>query len=234
MRISELSRRAGVPTSTIKFYIRDGLLPPGERSGPNQASYGEDHLQRLALIKALREVADLSLEVVREVLEQVDLPWEGADPIGRAVEVLYPAPERDRTREEARHYERTRAEVDALMNALPWVYRDSPQDVSHYLNVEQITDAVLQLRKHVEPDFTVERLHGCAQAAWLFSEAFFGAFEDRVPQPGDDLVDPTRAAILGFLMVDPLVSSFVRTALVMRSMRISHDAPLPGPYLEKA
>ncbi len=28
MRISELSRRSGVSIPTIKYYLRDGLLPP--------------------------------------------------------------------------------------------------------------------------------------------------------------------------------------------------------------
>ena len=36
MRISELSRHSGVPTTTIKFYIREGLLPAGTRSHRNQ------------------------------------------------------------------------------------------------------------------------------------------------------------------------------------------------------
>lgn len=29
MRIGELSRRTGVPVPTIKYYVREGLLPPG-------------------------------------------------------------------------------------------------------------------------------------------------------------------------------------------------------------
>lgn len=31
MRISELSRRSGVPMATIKYYRREGLLPEGAR-----------------------------------------------------------------------------------------------------------------------------------------------------------------------------------------------------------
>ena len=72
MRISELSRHSGVPVTTIKFYIREGLLPAGERSHRNQASYSEVHLRKLDLIRALREVAGLSLDVVRGVIEQIE------------------------------------------------------------------------------------------------------------------------------------------------------------------
>ena len=36
MWIAELSRRTDVPVATIKYYLREGLLPPGEggRSHP--------------------------------------------------------------------------------------------------------------------------------------------------------------------------------------------------------
>ncbi len=46
MRISELSRRSGVSIPTIKYYLRDGLLPAGRATAANQADYDEDHLRR--------------------------------------------------------------------------------------------------------------------------------------------------------------------------------------------
>ena len=55
IRISELSRRSGVPVPTIKFYIREGILSRGESTAPNQARYSEEHLNRLALIGALQQ-----------------------------------------------------------------------------------------------------------------------------------------------------------------------------------
>lgn len=32
MRLADLSKRSGVSTATIKYYLREGLLPPGGRS----------------------------------------------------------------------------------------------------------------------------------------------------------------------------------------------------------
>ncbi|WP_405852691.1 MerR family transcriptional regulator [Streptomyces sp. NBC_00090] len=72
MRIGELSRRTGVSVPTIKFYVREGLLPAGELTSPNQASYGEAHVQRLRLIRALLDVGGLSVAGVREVIVAVD------------------------------------------------------------------------------------------------------------------------------------------------------------------
>ncbi|MFH8793601.1 MerR family transcriptional regulator [Streptomyces sp. NPDC017941] len=74
MRIGELSRRTGVPVPTIKYYVREGLLPQGELSSPNQAQYGEAHERRLRLIRALLEVGGLKVAAIAEVLEAVDEP----------------------------------------------------------------------------------------------------------------------------------------------------------------
>ncbi|MCX4692250.1 MerR family transcriptional regulator [Streptomyces sp. NBC_01408] len=72
MRIGELSRRTGVPVPTIKYYVREGLLPPGELTSPNQASYGEVHERRLQLVRALLEVGGLSVAAIGEVLAAID------------------------------------------------------------------------------------------------------------------------------------------------------------------
>jgi len=34
MRISQLSAESGVPIPTIKYYLREGLLPGGEATSP--------------------------------------------------------------------------------------------------------------------------------------------------------------------------------------------------------
>ncbi|MGZ9932169.1 MerR family transcriptional regulator [Streptomyces sp. NC-S4] len=72
MRIGELSRRTGVPVPTIKYYVREGLLPPGELSSPNQASYDDGHERRLRLVRALLEVGGLSVAAIGDVLAAID------------------------------------------------------------------------------------------------------------------------------------------------------------------
>lgn len=74
MRISELSRVSGVPVATVKFYLREGLLPDGVRTSPNQAQYDDTHVQRLRLIRALVGVGGLSLAATKKVLRQIDQP----------------------------------------------------------------------------------------------------------------------------------------------------------------
>ena len=72
MRVSELSARSGRSIPTIKYYLREGLLPPGRRTAANQADYGDDHLHRLRLVTTLVEVGNLPVATVRTVLAAVD------------------------------------------------------------------------------------------------------------------------------------------------------------------
>src|SRR4051812_11691483 len=85
MRIAELSRVSGVPVPTIKYYLRENLLPPGELTSPNQASYGDLHVRRLRLIRALVDLAGVPVAQVKEVLEGLDSDTMSLhDQIGRA------------------------------------------------------------------------------------------------------------------------------------------------------
>ena len=70
--MSELAQRSGLPVATIKFYLREGLLPPGEATGATRARYDEVHVRRLRLGRALVEGAGLRLEEVRRILTAVD------------------------------------------------------------------------------------------------------------------------------------------------------------------
>lgn len=74
MRIGELSRRTGVPVPTIKYYVRERLLHPGELTSPNQAHYDETHVRRLRLIRALTHVGKLPVAEAKQVLAAVDDP----------------------------------------------------------------------------------------------------------------------------------------------------------------
>lgn len=81
MWISELATTVGLPVPTVKFYLREGLLPTGTPTGATRADYDEHHVRRLRLIRALTEVARLRLDGVRAVLDAMDdesLPWHEA------------------------------------------------------------------------------------------------------------------------------------------------------------
>lgn len=49
--IGQLARAAGVPTSTVRYYERVGLLQPAGRTAGNYRLYGEEALERLRFIR---------------------------------------------------------------------------------------------------------------------------------------------------------------------------------------
>lgn len=118
MRIAELSRRSGVPIPTIKYYLREGLLAPGERTSPNQALYAETHLQRLKLIRALVDVGHLSIAATRDVLASIDAPGRTLhERLGEVQRAVTPVLEADA---DAQLREIAAREVDDLLRARRW------------------------------------------------------------------------------------------------------------------
>ena len=72
MLVSELAERADVPLATVKYYLREGLLPAGENTGPRRAEYGDAHLRRLRVLRLLREVGGVPVTSLRQVAEALD------------------------------------------------------------------------------------------------------------------------------------------------------------------
>ncbi|MEU7895732.1 MerR family transcriptional regulator [Nonomuraea sp. NPDC049152] len=72
--MAELSETTGVPVPTIKYYMREGLIAPGRPTGRNQADYGDEHVRRLKLVRALVEYGDLPIAVIGDLLARVDNP----------------------------------------------------------------------------------------------------------------------------------------------------------------
>jgi AcrR family transcriptional regulator len=69
MKMKELSRASGLPVSTIKFYLAKGLLPPPRKQKPNVAYYDRAFLERLLLIKNMREEG-LSIRSIKSILDR--------------------------------------------------------------------------------------------------------------------------------------------------------------------
>ncbi|MEU5427903.1 MerR family transcriptional regulator [Streptomyces olivoreticuli] len=118
MRLAELSERSGVSTATIKYYLREGLLQPGHRVTATQAAYGEEHLRRLRLVRALIQIGKMPVAVAREVIAAAeDTSLDHHMRLGAATRALphAPGPAED---DEATGI--ARRSVDALLEQLGW------------------------------------------------------------------------------------------------------------------
>ncbi|MFD5512231.1 MerR family transcriptional regulator [Streptomyces sp. NPDC127051] len=144
MKISELSRRTGVPVASIKYFRRQGLLPAGRATAATLAEYGEEHAQRLRLIKALTTLGGLSIAATREVLGAVDQAHTSEGALG-AVSYALPVPMATQSaagpEEEAGAEAAAGAEVAELLAALDW---RAPDTSPH---VHGLTSALKELRR---------------------------------------------------------------------------------------
>jgi DNA-binding transcriptional MerR regulator len=100
--MAELSETTGIPVPTIKYYLREGLVSAGRPTGRNQADYGDEHVRRLRLVRALVDYGGLSIAVIRDLMAQIDDPQlEEFDLLGAAqktvtqVKETRPGPDRD-------------------------------------------------------------------------------------------------------------------------------------------
>jgi DNA-binding transcriptional MerR regulator len=70
-KISDVARQTGVSTGTIKFYMREGLLPPPTvKTGRNMAYYDRSFVDRIRAIKELQRKRFLPLDVIKAILDR--------------------------------------------------------------------------------------------------------------------------------------------------------------------
>jgi DNA-binding transcriptional MerR regulator len=138
MRIGELSQRSGVAIPTIKYYLREGLLAPGTATAANQAAYGDEHLRRLRLIRALVDVGGVSVAAARGVIDA--LTRDDLDPLdllGVAHDAVIPrrTPDRD-----SAEWAEARKAVSELVVERGWMV--NPESVG----LDLVADAISALR----------------------------------------------------------------------------------------
>lgn len=105
----------------MKYYQREGLLPQGEKSAPNQVSYDDTHVQRVRLIRALLGTGGLSIATAQKVISALD-----ADSLPEAFAVAQQAMSTPRMGEPEPSAQ-ARERVAALARAQGWEFTaDNP------------------------------------------------------------------------------------------------------------
>ncbi|MEW2630467.1 MerR family transcriptional regulator [Streptomyces sp. NPDC048389] len=204
MRIGELSRRTGVPVPTIKYYVREGLLPTGELTSPNQASYSDVHERRLRLVRALLEVGGLSVSTIRDVLVAVDDPDRSVHKVlGAATDPLVP---RYETGDESSGP--ARKKVRELIARRGWAVEDD------HPAAEALAEALAALERVGHGAFA-EVLDDYAAAAEQVAAADLAHVGRRFGL--DDLVE---SVVVGTVIGDAMLAALRRLAQVDGSARV--------------
>ncbi|MDP2226119.1 MAG: MerR family transcriptional regulator [Moraxellaceae bacterium] len=72
LRMGDLVRLTGVPKETIHFYLREGLLPPANKTARNMGWYSDQHVHTLGVIRDLQEQHLLPLKAIKALLHDHD------------------------------------------------------------------------------------------------------------------------------------------------------------------
>ncbi|MDG2945436.1 Cd(II)/Pb(II)-responsive transcriptional regulator [Bisgaard Taxon 10/6] len=73
MKIGKLAQVVGCTVETVRFYEKQGLLPPPQRTSGNFRLYNDEHLERLTFICYCRSL-DISLHEIKQLLELKNAP----------------------------------------------------------------------------------------------------------------------------------------------------------------
>jgi len=205
VRMAELSRESGVPVATIKYYLREGLLPAGERTGRTQARYAEPHIRRLRLVRALLEVGGLSVAQVAEVLAAMDADENGPHKIFGVAQatVTQPGLAEDDQSDAARW---ARERVNALIEAQGW------QIDEHSASALALARVLASIRE-LEPAL-LEQLDARAALMEQVAELDVDLVASR-----SDLEEQVRVVVVGTVIGDAVMSSLRRMAQVDQSAR---------------
>ena len=213
MKISELSDQTGVSIATLKFYLREGLLRPGTLTAPNQADYGEAHVRRARLVRALREVAHLSIAQIAAIVGALDRGEELYNVMGVTVDSLGERPPAFTPAQQA-----AAAEVDRLLAMLGLPVREES------LARQQLVVSFEAVREMLFPEFPVEALVPYARAAEEVVRAEVAA------TPGIFAAEPElvlERAVLGLTLFEPILLAFRR--LNHEKLVVDRLEEAPGP-----
>ena len=214
MRMAELSRTTGVPVATIKYYLREGLLPPGRSVAATQAEYDDAHVRRLRLVRALLVVGGLSVAAARKVVETID---EAPTDVGAAVGAAHDAlPPPLPALAEGERPERALAAVAAL----GW---DVDPDSTGVRQLEAALAGVDEVGLPMRP----ERLAAYGEAAMRIADVEVRG------TPTSSPTDAVQYAIVGTVMYEPVLAALRRVAQqhVFRHRPPDHarsGGPAPG------
>ncbi|MFE4968714.1 MerR family transcriptional regulator [Streptomyces sp. NPDC056660] len=202
MRLAQLSERSGVSAATIKYYLREGLLPPGRQVNATTAEYDEEHLRRLRLVRAMIQVGRIPVATVREVLGHVD---DGS--LGRTIRVgaaLWALPQVPEPDDEDEFVQSAHREVGTLLDVLGW--ENAKQLTTISPAYRQLVVAVAAFRR-LGYDWDTELLVSHAK---LMHQAAITDLDFLETHPSEE--EKVEVAVASAVLVEPMLQALHRLA----------------------
>jgi DNA-binding transcriptional MerR regulator len=202
LTVSDLAARSKTPISSIKFYLREGLLPAGDLEADHRAFYGEVHVRRLYLVQVLRDVAGLAIPAIRDICKLLD--GEGGRDLSMVISHVIDALGRRDPLASGREAAAARREVFDLLHGRGVHVRRNARAVV------DLADALLGLRRTLGADVPAEAFVPYLEAMCALAEKDFEANKHLV----SDAASAAVGATFGTVLWEPIL-------LLLR--RIAHE-----------
>jgi len=200
MRISELAETTGVPVHTLKYYLREGLLMPGEATSRTRAEYGAEHVERVRLVRALVEHGSVGIAGVHAILGALTAPPPSRHELLGVAHCVLPTPGDQGPVSE---------EVAALVADLGWpVWPQAPALRALSAAVAAARDAGVEL----SPDSLRRYAAAMAEVATVDLDVALAA---------ESPAAAMHTVVVGTVMVDPVLIALRRLAQESVSARRS-------------
>ena len=210
MWMAELARQSGLSVPTIKFYLREGLLPAGTATGATRASYDDTHVRRLRLIKALTDVAGLKLDAVRQVLVGIDQASSWHDAVGSAHTRLSSGTD------DPPPTAASLARVEALLANQNWQLAPGHPNATMLARALDALDAVGHPMSDATLAFYTHAIRPIAMQEVL---------DVHSDEDGEAIEADVEAAVIGTLLTEPVVLAIRRIAQENVSRRLNEPEP---------
>lgn len=224
MKISELAEASGTSIPTIKYYIREGLMPAGGTTSRTQASYTDGHLRRLDLISILQTELGMTIEKISEVLREAGRGGEAMLAMGL------------KNARDSRHGKREAAQAKARgkpgARALP---EEGPPELGRAWKLLLRTAKTLRWDIHPEDPMARDAAESVAAILRAMPEAridrslieYARAMKSIADREIPDSFDPAgqpweslRYAVLGTYLLEPLILALRRLAHAERTAEL--------------
>lgn len=225
-KMRELSDLTRVSGATIRYYIREGILPQPIRTHRNMAYYDESYVRRIRLIKELQERRFLPLSMIKKVIEEREDPLgaKEIDTILAVEEELFKSETADpltapRTPEELG--ERTGLDVERLKDLQKAGFISSPKDGVYDEEDIQIAELMAQFREAgftEENGFDLEMLEIYRELVEVLAEVEVDGFTSRVTRVGIPPDQATKMAEDGIRFVNGLMG-LLHKRFILRILR---------------
>lgn len=200
MRISELAETTGVPVHTLKYYLREGLLMPGEATSRTRSEYGAEHVERVRLVRALVEHGGVGIAGVHSILAALTAPPPSRHELLGVAHCALPTPGDQGPVSE---------EVTALVADLGWpVWPEAPALRALSAAVSAARDAGVEL----SPDSLRRYASAMTEVA---------AVDLDVALAAESPAAAMHTVVVGTVMVDPVLVALRRLAQESVSARRS-------------